>query len=136
MQLSNMISTDNNTTPNILASASQEAWTPENHSNTLSKLSIIDRNYNCAASSVWVKNGNFLKINTVQIGYTVSKKVLKPLRLESVRLYGGVQNLICISPYNKYGDPEAGQGSVLYTGLDTGRYPNPRTYTVGLNLQF
>jgi hypothetical protein len=62
--------------------------------------------------------------------------MLKPLRMESARLYVSVQNLVTISSYNKYGDPEAGQGSVLYTGLDTGRYPMPRTYAVGLNIQF
>ena len=47
-----------------------------------------------------------------------------------------ISNLLTISPYNKYGDPECGQGSVLVTGLDTGRYPSPRTYTLGLNVQF
>jgi TonB-dependent starch-binding outer membrane protein SusC len=136
MTLSNIYGTDNGTIPNILNSSSEEAWTSTNHSNTLSKLSILDFNQNMRGSSAWVKNGDFLKINNVQVGYNFDKNLLKPLHIESLRLNVSVQNVVCISSYNKYGDPEAGQGSVLYTGLDTGRYPNPRIYTVGLNLQF
>lgn len=136
MALSNIYGTDNGTIPNILKESSAAAWTPENHSNTLSKLSILDYNQNMRGSSAWVKKGDFLKISNVQVGYNFGKKLLTPLRLESVRLYVSVQNLACFSSYNKYGDPEAGQGSVLFTGLDTGRYPMPRIYSFGLNVQF
>ncbi|MFA5329583.1 MAG: TonB-dependent receptor [Prolixibacteraceae bacterium] len=136
MTLSNIYGTDNGTIPNILTSAANEAWTLENKSNTLSKLSIMDYNQNMRGSSAWVKNGDFLKISNIQVGYNFDKNFLKSLHLGSTRLYVSVQNVLCISSYNKYGDPEAGQGSVLYTGLDTGRYPQPRIYSVGLNLQF
>ena len=136
MTLSNIYGTDNGTIPNILTSSAQEAWTPQNHSNTLSKLSIMDYNQNMRGSSAWVKNGDFLKISNIQIGYNFNKKLLKSLNVSSTRLYVSVQNVFCISSYNKYGDPESGQGSVLYTGLDTGRYPNPRIYSAGLNVQF
>ena len=50
---------------------------------------------------------------------------LEPLKVTSARAYVAVSNLACISGYNKYGDPECGQGSVIYTGLDSGRYPMP-----------
>ncbi len=136
MTLSNIYGTDNGTIPNILNSSSAEAWTPENKSNTLSKLSILDFNQNMRGSSAWVKNGDFLKISNLQVGYNFDKNMLKPLSIESSRIYFSVQNLVCISGYNKYGDPEAGQGSVLYTGLDTGRYPSPRIFSFGLNIQF
>jgi TonB-dependent starch-binding outer membrane protein SusC len=136
MILSNIYSGDNGTLPNILKESADNAWTPENHSNTHSKLSIIDYNINRRASTDWIKKGDFLKIGTLQLGYNLNKNMLKPLGIESARFNVSVQNLLCISPYNKYGDPEVGQGSVLYTGLDTGRYPNPRTYTFGVNVQF
>jgi hypothetical protein len=123
MTLSNMFnSSDNGTIPNILKSAADEAWTPENKSNTLSRLSILDENENMRGSSAWVKKGDFLKINNLQVAYNFNKALLKPLHIESARINVSVQNLLTISPYNKYGDPESGQGSVLYTGLDTGRY--------------
>jgi len=136
MTLSNIYGTDNGTIPNILNSSTAEAWTSVNHSNTLSKLSILDYNRNMRGSDAWVKKGDFLKISNVQVGYTFDRSILSPLHIESARLYVSVQNVACFSSYNKYGDPEAGQGSVLYTGLDTGRYPMPRVYSFGLNIQF
>jgi TonB-linked SusC/RagA family outer membrane protein len=136
MTLSTLFATDNGTVPNILSSAASEAWTPENKSTTLSKLTILDPNKNRRGSDAWVKKGDFFKISTVQLGYNFDKRLLTPLHLESVRLYVSVQNLACFSSYNKYGDPETGHGSVLYTGLDTGRYPMPRIYSFGFNIQF
>jgi hypothetical protein len=87
-------------------------------------------------SDAFVKKGDFLKINNVQVGYNFNKNMLNSLHMGNARLYASVQNLITISSYNKYGDPEAGQGTVLYTGLDTGRYPSSRIYSFGLNVQF
>jgi hypothetical protein len=60
---------------------------------------------------------------------------LSQLHLGGARVYVAVQNLATFSSYNKYGDPEIGQGSVLYTGLDSGRYPMPRIFLFGLNIQ-
>jgi len=136
MTLSNMFPSDNGTTPNVLNEVAQSAWTPTNHSTTMSRLSFLDLNYNMRGSDAWIKKGDFLKISNIQVGYNFDKTLLKTIGIGSVRVYGSVQNVFCISSYNKYGDPEAGQGSVLYTGLDTGRYPNARTFSFGLNIQF
>ncbi|MCQ2242756.1 MAG: TonB-dependent receptor [Bacteroidaceae bacterium] len=136
MRLSNMFSSDDGCTPNILAEAAKNAWSPSNPNGTEARLSIIDENYNMRASDAWVKNGNFLKISNLQVGYTLPKTIAKKCMIQNARIYVAIQNLLCISPYNKYGDPECGQGSVLYTGLDTGRYPMPRTYAAGINVTF
>jgi TonB-linked SusC/RagA family outer membrane protein len=135
MRLSNMFTSDD-PTPNILKSAAAEAWSPSNPNGTLSRLSLLDLNYNMRASDYWVKNGDFLKISNIQVGYTLPKNVAQKLTLQNARVYLAVSNLLTISPYNKYGDPECGQGSVLVTGLDTGRYPSPRTFSLGLNVTF
>lgn len=136
MSLSNMFGSDNGTVPNILNSASNEAWTPQNNSNSVTKLSILDYNRNMRGSDAWVKKGDYFKISTIQIGYNVGDQILSSLKVEGLRISLSVQNLLTISSYNEYGDPEIGQGDVKFTGLDTGRYPMPRTYTLGLNLQF
>ena len=136
MRLSNMFASDDGTTPRILQEVAGNAWSAENPNGTYSRLSIKDTGHNMRASSNWVKNGNFLRISNLQIGYTLPREISKKALLQSARVYLSISNLACISPYNKYGDPEVGQGSVLYTGLDTGRYPMPRTYTLGLNVTF
>ena len=136
MRLSNMFASDDGTTPRILQEVASNAWSAENPNGTYSRLSIKDTGHNMRASSNWVKNGNFLRISNLQIGYTLPREIAKKALLQTARIYLSVSNLACISPYNKYGDPEVGQGSVLYTGLDTGRYPMPRTYTLGINVTF
>ena len=136
MRLTNMFSSDDGTSPNILAEAAANAWSPSNPNGSEARLSLLDENYNMRASDAWVKNGDFLKISNIQIGYTLPKTISQKLLLQNARIYLAVQNVCCISGYNKYGDPECGQGSVLYTGLDTGRYPMPRTYAFGINVTF
>jgi TonB-dependent starch-binding outer membrane protein SusC len=136
MSLSNMFPSDNPSTPNLLNESSQNAWTEQNKSTELAKLSFLDLNYNMRGSDAWVKKGDFFKISTVQVAYNFDKNMLKAVKMEGARVYVAIQNLATISSYNKYGDPEVGQGSVLYTGLDAGRYPMPRVYSVGLNIQF
>ena len=136
MRLTNMFSSDDGTSPNILATAAANAWSPENPNGSEARLSILDENYNMRASDVWVKNGDFLKISNIQIGYSLPKSIVSKVLIQNARIYLAVQNVVCISGYNKYGDPECGQGSVLCTGLDTGRYPMPRTYAFGVNVTF
>ena len=120
----------------VLKEAYHNSWTADNPNATLPRLLILDNNHNSRCSTMWVKNGNFFKINNIQIGYTFDKKLIAPLKLTSARVSLSISNLLCISPYNKYGDPECGQGSLLFTGLDSGRYPSPRTYALGLSVQF
>jgi hypothetical protein len=67
---------------------------------------------------------------------TLPKNISNMLAIQKARIYVGVNNLLTISGYNKYGDPECGSGSVLYQGLDTGRYPQPRTWMAGINVTF
>ena len=136
MRLTNMFGSDDGCTPNILKSSAANAWSPSNTNGTEARLSLIDENYNMRGSDAWVKNGDFWKIANIQIGYTLPKNIARTLMIQNARIYLGIQNLACISGYNKYGDPECGQGSVLYTGLDTGRYPMPRTYNFGVNVTF
>ena len=136
MRLTNMFGTDDGTAPNILKEAADNAWSPSNPGGSEARLSFLDENYNMRGSDAWIKNGNFLKINNIQVGYTLPKEIASKVFVQNARIYVAVQNVYCISPYNKYGDPECGQGSVLYTGLDTGRYPMPRTYAFGVNVTF
>lgn len=135
MRMSVMYKSDDNTTANILKDSYDEVF-DNNPNGSLPRLSMLDENYNMRVSDAWVKSGNFLKINNIQVGYSLPKDLLKTLYLSNCRIYMGIQNLALFSPYKKYGDPECGQGSVLFTGLDTGRYPNPRTVMFGINVTF
>lgn len=137
MRLSMITTSDDNTSGAILKSAYNDTYDPiSNPNGTIPAFSFENKNYNQRVSDAWVKNGNFLKISNVQIGYNLKERTLKALRMQNARVYLAVQNLATISPYTKYGDPEIGQGSVLFTGLDTGRYPMARTYMLGATVSF
>ena len=142
MRLSTITNSDDNTTPAILKSsynAIDTDWTKNSgrdYNGSLPALMITDQQYSQRVSDAWVKNGDYIKIANVQLGYTFNEATLKALHLQSARVYLAVQNLATISSYTQYGDPEVGQGSNMFTGLDTGRYPMPRTFMVGASFAF
>ena len=136
MRMSIMNPSDDSWTPALLADNYAAMWSTDNPNGTLPRLTRLDNNFNSRISDAWIENGNFLKISNIQVGYTLPREIAKKLYLQSARVYVAVNNLATISPYTKYGDPEVGIGSVIYTGLDTGRYATPRTFQCGLNITF
>ena len=66
------------------------------------------------------------------MGYTFSGTAAKKF-LNRVRVYGQVKNAFKFTKYTGF-DPEI-PGGILYTGVDLGAYPQPRTYTLGLDIK-
>jgi TonB-dependent starch-binding outer membrane protein SusC len=120
---------------NTMVDYLNNAWSSTNPTGKYSRLTIKDENYNRQQSSAWVKDGDFMKVANIQIGYNFPKSLINKLLLDNARIYISVENLTTLTGY-KYGDPEIGNSSVLETGFDAGRYPYPRTFTAGLQLQF
>ncbi len=136
MRMSIMNPSDDSWTPALLQDSYNNMWSENNKGASLPRLTRLDDNKNSRVSDAWIESGNFLKISNIQIGYTLPRDIVKKLLIQNARVYFAIQNLCTISPYTKYGDPEVGQGSVIYTGLDTGRYATPRTFQFGLNITF
>ena len=136
MRMSIMNPSDDSWTPALLQDSYNNMWSEDNKGASLPRLTRLDDNKNSRISDAWIESGNFLKISNIQIGYTLPRDIVKKLLIQNARVYFAIQNLCTISPYTKYGDPEVGQGSVIYTGLDTGRYATPRTFQFGLNITF
>lgn len=120
---------------NSLSDYIKNAWSDTNPSNVYPRLTRKDSNHNTRVSDAYIKNGDFLRISNIQVGYTFPKRWIEKLRMESLRVYASVENVGTITGY-KYGDPEVGDVSVLKTGFDAGRYPFPRTYAFGVSVQF
>ena len=108
---------------NVLTTVN-DAWTPQNPSNTLPlasnarPFSYIDSRY--------VQSASYLKLRNLTVGYTLKVESLK-LKVESIRLHATASNLFTITPYNGY-DPE------VSSGTDSGAYPASRTFTFGVNV--
>lgn len=120
---------------NVLAEYINNAWTEQNPG-SYPRLTKTDTNHNVQVSDAFIHNGDFLKIGNFQIGYTLPRSAIRHLKTERLRIFVSADNILTLSGYNKYGDPEVGNSNVLQTGFDGGRYPAPRTFVMGLSLQF
>ena len=123
-------------TQNTLKEYQYGAWSPQNPNAKYPRLTIVDPNQNRKASSAYLQKGDFFKLATVQIGYTLPTSVAKKIGMNRARIYVSAENIACFSSYNKWGDPEVGNTSVLATGFDGGRYPYPHSFSFGVNLNF
>jgi hypothetical protein len=92
-----------------------------------------DINQNYANNSHWVMNGRFLRLKTLDFGYTLRKGALSKLGVQQMRIYTIGYNLLTFSPF-KLWDPELGGGSG--TGGAGTKYPNIKTFSVGVNVTF
>ena len=86
-------------------------------------LTTIDSNNEARSSDFYIENGNFIKLKTATLGYTLPQSLLSKTGLRALRVYFQMQNVFTITNYTG-ADPE-GLG---YT------YPQPRTFTFGLSL--
>ncbi len=95
-------------------------------------------NYNAIAESDrWVEDGSFLRIQNVTLSYSIPTDLVRRMKLNKLRLYVSGQNLHVFSKYKGL-DPEIGSFNQdpTVTGVDVGRYPSPRTVTVGASIEF
>ena len=92
---------------------------------------------NSMMSDRFLEDGSYFRIKNVQLGYTFSKSLTKKLKLEKLRIYANAQNLFTFTKYSGL-DPEVGinYGDPLDIGVDRGRYPQPRVYSLGLIVSF
>ena len=81
-------------------------------------------------STRWIQRGDYLRIKSITVGYTLPKKYTKKALMEEVRFSVSGQNLYTFTRYKGL-DPEVG-GS----GIDSNVYPLTRNFTFGLNIMF
>ena len=117
---------------NFLSEAVKDTWSPSNKGAAYPRATRTDVGSNSRVSDFYVEKADYMKISNLQIGYTFDKKVLRGV-FRNARLSLSVQNLLTLSPYTKFGDPEVSSG-VTSTGYDSGRYPFPRTFLLGVQL--
>ncbi|MDE6085447.1 MAG: TonB-dependent receptor [Muribaculaceae bacterium] len=110
----------------------ENAWTPENPNAEFPRLeaTMSYSNNNGYASSLWYRNGNYLRLKTAQIGYTFPQKWIGRSGITKLRVYAEGYNLLTFSELNKYNiDPES-------PAVNNGYYPQQRTFAVGVNVSF
>ena len=101
------------------------------------RATVNDPNDNDRISTRYIEDGSYIRLKNIALGYTFPKKLISKWKIESLRIYANIQNLVTITGYDGY-DPEVGASTASNNvyGLDNGRYPSPITYSFGLNLSF
>ena len=100
-------------------------WTPETaETATYPRLSSENNLNNYQASSFWQKNGNFLKLRSLEIGYTLPFQLSRKINLEKVRIFANGTNLFSLDHMDGFTDPETMSG-----------YPALRIISFGLSIQ-
>ena len=112
-------------------------WTGEGTSNTQPRFMFDSPNNNYRSSDLWVEDASFLRARNVQLGYTLPQKWTQKVAVQRFRVYVQAENLFTLTKYSGC-DPEVtgGNGFSSDLGVDRGVYPQSRTFSVGVNLNF
>jgi len=115
-------------------------WTSEGTSNTVPRVTYgTDDNGNYTKfSDLYIQDSDFFRIKNATIGCDLTKLTDKLKFFSKFRLYVAGNNIYTFTKY-KGMDPEIGFGNVNQSwakGIDVGYYPQPRTYMMGLNVNF
>ena len=106
----------------------ENSWTPDNQDAEFPRLSLVTVSTNNAYSSTfWYRNGNYLRVKSFQIGYTIPASVISKSGFEKIRVFMEGSNLLTFSGLKKYNiDPEQ-------PGVNNGYYPQQKTLSLGLS---
>ncbi len=90
--------------------------------------------YNWLGSDRFIENGSFMRLNYMQLSYSLDPKIIKKAGLTQLSFYVSANNLFCLTGYSG-ADPEVGYGGYGVT-TDNAKTPNARSFTVGATIQF
>ena len=124
-----------NTTNNQLV-AVLDRYTATNTNGSLPRFTTTNSN-NSIISDRFVEDGSYLRIQNLTIGYRLPVSIAQRIKMTNLRVYLSGQNLYTFTKYTGY-DPEIGSydNGILLMNVDQGHYPNPRTITMGVNVEF
>jgi TonB-linked SusC/RagA family outer membrane protein len=103
-----------------------DRWTPETAATaSYPRLSASNNLNNYRFSSFWQRDGSFLKLRNVELGYTIPQKLVEKIKFANVRVFVNGTNLLSFDKMEGYIDPETRSG-----------YPALRTVSGGVRCQF
>jgi hypothetical protein len=118
-----------------MLNSESNAWTSTNTNTTVPRLTYLNPNHNNIVSDRYVEDGSYMRLKTIQLGYTFSQKLMERAHIQKIRIYLAAQNLLTFTKYTGY-DPEIGQTGSLEIGIDRGTYPQARVFSIGGNFTF
>jgi len=112
---------------NALTIISENHWSDDNPDPYAfwPRMSTLPVANNEKPSTWWLRNGSFIRLKSVELGYSIPRTVLKKIKMEDARIYLSGTNLLTFSKFDLW-DPEmAGNGL---------GYPPQRVFNLGINI--
>lgn len=104
-------------------------WTPEKGDDALfPRLTTEQNNNNYRASTLWQRSGSYLRVDNIELGYTIPKNVTKKVFIDNLRVFVNVVNPFTWDKLSEINvDPEV---------MNMFQYPVMKSYNLGLSVQF
>lgn len=117
-------------------------WRPESENTNVPAFSSTSQNF--PNSSRWLQDASFLRIQNITLAYNFQKEFLSKMNFSELQLYLNAENLYTWTNYTGYSPDVSSAGRSTGGGsttdvdqnIDTGAYPVPRTFTLGLKVKF
>ena len=116
-------------------------WRNPGDQTDMPRATLVDSNLNSFINTRWIEDGSYLRVRDISLSYNFGQNVVEKLSISGLRIYGNLKNWFTITNYSGY-SPEVnrslgGVDSVALTqGVDYGTYPQAKTFSVGLNVEF
>lgn len=121
--------------------ALHDSWTEDNQDATVA----IQENEgtfstNSVPNSYYVEDGSYLRLQNLQLGYTIPGDILERTGIRDLRIYVQGENLLTLTGYSgldpEVGFSEDGGGGSTNFGIDEGSYPRARQFLIGVELSY
>lgn len=90
------------------------------------RLSYGGNDNNFRSSTFWLRNGSYLRLKTLEVGYTLPKAIVNKIKFNQIRVFFIGTNLLTFAKFKEW-DPEMGSSNGQ-------QYPLSRTFTLGLTV--
>ena len=117
-------------------------WRPGHENTDVPAFSSTSQSY--PNSSRWLEDASYLRIQNITLAYNLKKEFISDLGLSEFQVYINAENVHTWTNYSGY-NPDissagrstgGGSGTDVDQNIDTGAYPIPRTFTLGLKVKF
>ncbi|MBT28907.1 MAG: SusC/RagA family TonB-linked outer membrane protein [Thalassobius sp.] len=88
---------------------------------------------NTRAADIYMQDGDYLRLRSLQLGYTLPSKMIDRLGLQRLRLYVSANNVFTITDYRGF-NPDASRSDILQAGYARDNHPIAQSFIIGTNI--
>jgi hypothetical protein len=111
-----------------ISEAQLDYWTTENANASYPRLTPTPITNNTQTSSFWVKDGKYLRLKTLEFGYSLPSKLINRIKMKSLKFFVSGQNLLTFCKLKDI-DPELANNRSRY-------YVQQKVFAGGINIGF